>query len=151
MQRPLGENTCCLICSLTSSIIRGQPVIPETLSCSAVMSWQRSKEKKKNNQKALPAFILLPKCITLLFLQVANACLTGGDWDNYDEARQSPMFPFLNGNCCYLSPKCGPLFLLWVRLTLFYKKLFPEPSCLSATTLHRLYPRITFSYGRICC
>lgn len=44
--------------------------------------------------------------------------------DNYDEARQSLVFPFLNGNHCYLSPECGHLFLLWVRLTLFHRKLF---------------------------
>lgn len=100
MQCPLAEKTCCLICSLTSSFIGGQPVIPETLCCSTVMSWQRSKGKQNKN----PSFILLPKCITLLFLQVAKACLTGGDWDNYDEARKSLMFPFLNGNHCCLSP-----------------------------------------------
>lgn len=90
------------------------------------MSWQRSEEKR--NKKTLPAFILLPKCITLLFLQVAKACLTGGDWDNYDEARPSPMFPFLNGNHCYLSPKCGHLFLLWVRLIFSTGSSFQTPA-----------------------
>lgn len=31
---------------------------------------------------------------------------------------------FLKGSHCHLCPKCDHLFLLWVRLTLFHRKLF---------------------------
>lgn len=143
LQCPLGVKTRCLICSLTSSFIGGQPVIPETLCCSAVMSWQRSKEKQTNKPKNPPCFyqvILLPKCINLLFLQAAKACLTGGDWDNYGEARQSPVFPFLDAAIAIYLPNVVTCSCCGSDLLFSTGSFFLEPNCLSSTTLHHLYP-----------
>lgn len=75
-------------------------------------------QRKKNHHP--PCFyqvVLLPKYITLLFLQVAP-----WDWDNYCENKTKPCVSISECYRCYLSPECGHSFLLWVRL--FHRKLF---------------------------